>query len=210
MIKIVKTYSAIDLLDKILEFAEKTPNPHEWNFEALTSNPPRYIRLQQIDSLIKALFGNEKKQNLTETLQLTMQSILSGDIIKARSLKDYETTIRFIWEYVENYSGSTIKEGNVNLDELVFVFRDLLEFKKLLRKMMTFDSNWIEASTIPLRFSNYLTKSISENQAGKYDDLDKILGLFIDPEGLSFTEEELIAHYHYPTENLIDVDIDFM
>ena len=76
--------------------------------------------------------------------------------------------------------------------------------------MMTFHTTWIEAGTIPLRFSIYLTKSISENLAGKYDDLDKILGLLIDPNGLSFTEEELIADFNYPKEDLLDVDIDFM
>jgi hypothetical protein len=205
-----KTYSAIDLLDKILEFTSLTPDPNQWNFEDLESNPPRHIRLKQIDSLIRALFGNDKKHNLPETLQLLIPSILSGDIIKTRSLKDYETVIRFIWEYVENYYGSAHKNKNVRLDELVFVFGDLLEFKRLLRKMMTFHSNWIEASTIPLRFSIYLTKSISENLAGKYDDLDKILGLLIDPNGLSFTEEELIADFNYPKEDLLDVDIDFM
>ena len=205
-----KTYSAIDLLDKILEFTSLTPDPNQWNFEDLESNPPRHIRLQQIDSLIKALFGNDKKHNLPETLQLTIQSILSGDIIKTRTIKDYETAIRFILEYVENAKGTVNEKRETNLSELVFVFRDLLEYKRLLRKMMTYHSNWIEASTIPLRFSIYLTKSISENLAGKYDDLDKILGLFIDPQGLSFKEEELITRYYYPTENLLDVDIDFM
>jgi len=37
-----------------------------------------------------------------------------------------------------------------------------------------------------------------------------LLAEFIDPEKQSFTEEELIGQVHYPTEDLLDLDLDWI
>lgn len=54
MVMLTKTYSAIDLLDKVLEFIEMTPNSNEWNLQSLKSNLPRQIRFRQIEALLNA------------------------------------------------------------------------------------------------------------------------------------------------------------
>jgi hypothetical protein len=60
-----KTYKGIDLLEKILEFKEMTPNENDWNYKSLDYNEPRLIRLQQIHALLKA-FGLMDTQKTIE------------------------------------------------------------------------------------------------------------------------------------------------
>ncbi|MGZ3834290.1 MAG: hypothetical protein ACXVB0_12255, partial [Mucilaginibacter sp.] len=82
--------------------------------------------------------------------------------------------------------------------------------KRQIRNLLTFNSGWLEASSTTSLFSIFLTNSISNNLIGKYDELDKALELFINPKSLIFTEEELIAKFNFPTEDLSSIDADFM
>ncbi|MEO6850293.1 MAG: hypothetical protein ABI203_06510, partial [Mucilaginibacter sp.] len=66
------------------------------------------------------------------------------------------------------------------------------------------------ANTITSLFSIQLTNSISNNLIGRYNELDTVIGLFIDPKSLTFTEEELITRFSFPTENLNAIDADFI
>ena len=101
---------AIDLLNKVLEFIEMTPNSKEWVLTALLKNPPRYIRLQQIESLTKAFLSNDKKQGLSgksnihfdNECKLSVQSFLCGDFIKKWVIKDYKCMIQLIEQRLLN------------------------------------------------------------------------------------------------------------
>jgi len=48
------TYTAVDLLDKVIDFTNRSPDSAEWSFEIQQDNPPRLVRLQQIQALMEA------------------------------------------------------------------------------------------------------------------------------------------------------------
>ena len=45
-------YTAHDLLYKVIDFTNMTPDSNEWSFEKQKENPPRFVRLKQIQALI--------------------------------------------------------------------------------------------------------------------------------------------------------------
>jgi len=199
-------FTAIDLLEKVLEFTSMSPNPNSWNFDSLKSNPPRLIRFQQIDSLMKAFFPYEN--NHWGISKVSLESFLEGDFILERDLSDYEETIQYIKDYIREETHDAIETSRIDLDELEFIYSRLLSFKKQLRKIINFNSDVVEASSISARFSYILTSSVSKSIAEKPTKLDKTIELLINPKGLTFSADELISKYHYPTEDLIDIDID--
>jgi hypothetical protein len=213
-----KTYKGVDLLDKIFEFIAMTPNATELKSNALKANPPRYIRLRQIESLVRAFFGRQEEVNLVGKIKnlfvdeelITIKDILSGDFIKKREISDYTELVDFINGFVKEKEGASDEEGEIRLRMLVMPYQQLVEYKKQLIRLLDFNSGWLEASSVTSRFSIYLTNSVSNNLAGKFSDLDTALELFINPKGLMFTEDELKKNYGFPVENLSDIDIDFM
>ena len=48
------TYTALDLLNKVIDFTNRSPYSEEWSFEKQKENPPRFVRLQQIQALMEA------------------------------------------------------------------------------------------------------------------------------------------------------------
>lgn len=198
-------FTSTDLLDKVLEFTSMSPDSSSWNLVALKSNPPRLIRFLQIDSLLKAFFhtGNNPSR-------ISLESFLEGDFILDRDLSDYEETIQFIKDFMKEETHDTSETSRIDLDELEFIYSRLLSFKKQLRKVINFNSDVVEASSISARFSYLLTSSVSKSIAENPTKLDEFLEILINPKGLTFSVEELISNYHYPTEDLIDIDIDYM
>lgn len=213
-----KLYKGIDLLDKIFEFIAMIPNSNEWNLNALKSNPPRHIRLQQIESLIIAFFEQEQNTNLldkakalfTAKKDLTIQNILAGDFIKERTTSDYNELITLIKNVVSEKEGTIVEEREVHIIKLLMPYQQLIKYKRQLIELLSFNSGWLESSSVTSRFSIYMTNSISSNLVDKFSDLDKVLELFINPKQLVFSEDELIMKYKFPKENLSDVDMDFM
>jgi hypothetical protein len=209
-----KTYKGIDLLEKILEFVEMTPNPNDWNLAKLSSNPPRKIRFRQIESLITAFFRSDENQNIFYKIlssfdnkkNTNIQSILSGEFIKLKTIDNYKTTIEFIKNQINNLN----TEKEITVEELVFIYSRLTEYKKKLRALVTFNSNWLMVGSIPASFTIHITDSISNNLTNKYKDLDKALELIINPNELIFTKEQLIRRFNYPIDNLVDVDYEYM
>lgn len=218
MARNTNTYSGINLLDKILEFTEMTPNSAEWNLKSLKANPPRQIRLRQIESLLTAFCAMSTNENLLskaksvffDNHKITIPSFLRGDFIKIRSIDEYWEITQFIKDFVKTRVGDADRKREIRIEELVFTFPILIDFKKQIRRMLTFNSGWSEASSDISLFSIYLTNSIAENLTGKYNELDWVIERFINPKGLIFTEEEMIDKYNFPKEDLNEVDMDFM
>jgi len=213
-----KTYKGLDLLDKIFEFTAMTPEVNQWNVSSLEGNPPRQIRLKQINSLMKVFLGQKSHKNLFEktkalisgaTNTTTVQSVLSGDFIKNRQIEDYAELVSLMTQIVTERQGGISKDQCMHVMKLIMPYQNLVRYKRKLVELLTFNSGWLEASSITSWFSIYLTDSVTSNLQGKYTVLDWALELFINPQGLVFTEEELITKFNFPTENLRDIDMDY-
>jgi len=209
------SYKAIDLLEKVLEFTEMTPDSTKWDLGNLKTNPPRYIRLQQINSLLGAFLKNREQTSLLTRIKSLyssnskheIQAFLDGDFIKKNTIEEYDGAIHFMNAFL-NHSIAT-EEDKIHVEHLSFIYTRLVKYKGLLRQLKTFNSQWLAAGTLVARFQINLTDSITKNVTDKEQDLDEILELIINPTGLSFTITELVDVYHYPTENLDEVDIEF-
>jgi hypothetical protein len=212
----MKEYKGIDLLDKILEFVEMTPDPKLWTLNALLGNEPRLVRLKQINSLISAFFQVNTTTNFLEKAKKifsgekneTIHTILSGDFLKEQNIGDFSELIEFMKTKVKSEEEFEREERELHIRHLIMPFKQLITYKKELGRLLMFNSGWLEAGLITARFSIYLTNSISSNLKGKYSDLDKALELFINPKKLSFAEDELIAKFNFPTDNLEEIDKD--
>jgi hypothetical protein len=211
--KTSKIYNGLDLLDKILEFVAMTPNESEWNYKSLSSNQPRQIRLKQINSLLKA-FSLTSDKNIFERstnyfnpdLRAEIKSILNGDFIKNKNVEDFSELISFAKEFLEENHNSF--ERPIKLHELNFIYPKMIDFKIKLREIIGFNSGWLEASSTFSIFHILLTNSISSNLNNKFNDLDRVLEMFINPARLTFSENELIEKFGFPTEDLHQIDID--
>lgn len=204
--------TAVDLVDKVLEFKTLTPHSENWNLPNLKLNPPRLIRLRQIASLFNAFFEKEPFLELIDrdNYESIIESFLEGKFIVHRDLEDYEEAKRFILGIVEVNKEYLLENTIFKMNDLETIFPLLIDYKQKLRAVFTHNDGWIVAAGISSNFSFVLTNSITKNLVGKYDDLDKAFELIINPKGLRITEEELKANYNYPSEDLDTVDRDFI
>lgn len=217
--KQAKTYKGIDLLEKIFEFTAMTPDQSQWNLAALKDNPPRQIRFRQIQSLTQAFSGQTTKERFLDkakaffsssTATISIQSILNGDFIKTKTPGDYTELIDFISKLAKEKEADTDDTTEpMHVAKLIMAYRQLIKYKRLLIELLTFNSGWLESSSHISRFSIYLIDEISSNLDDKYSKLDKALELFINPEGMTFSETELIEHYNYPKDDLSEIDMNY-
>jgi len=213
-----KTYKGIDLLNKIFEFTEMTPDSGKWNLKAVRDNPPRYIRLQQIESLLRAFFEKKEPTGFLEktktffkgSFKATIDTILSGEFIKERTTEDYAELITFMKNTIEEKEGTKDATIDIDVTKLVMPFKQLVKYKRQAKNLLTFNAGWLEAGSFTSRFSIYLTNSVSSTLADKFGNLDKTLELFINPQHLSFTEDELKARFGFPLNKPSDIDMDYI
>eukprot|EP01034_Spumella_vulgaris_P009437 gene9437-11980_t len=92
---------------------------------------------------------------------------------------------------------------------LAFIYPKLIAYKKLLYQIRSFNSGWLEASSIVAHFSIRVTQDITAHLHDTDHSLNHALELFINPQELTFTRDELAARYGYPTDNLDEIDIDY-
>jgi hypothetical protein len=211
-----KLYTAVDLIEKIIEFTKMTPNPKLWKEGLLHDSPPRYVRIRQINALIHAIFTKRSNNFLGKAKSLlmlnqtpTIKSLLSGNFITKRNIREYEDVIAIIKTTVREKEGQLGETGEITHKHLIHSYQRLLKYKNQLIDLFQFNDGIPTSSPIGLRYTAYLTDEVSNALYGNYYRLDEALRMFIDPYSLSFTEEELQVDYNYPTEDLQEVDKNF-
>ena len=122
----IKTYKGIDLLDKIFEFCEMTPDTKLWTINALQGDQPRQIRLKQINALINAFFPENTATNLIErTKKLfsdskndTIHTILSGDYLNKQNINDFSELVDLIKSTVRTKENFESEEREIHIGHL--------------------------------------------------------------------------------------------
>jgi hypothetical protein len=205
-------YTAIDLLEKAIVFENLTPNPALWKEGLLKENPPRLVRLQQINALASAIFSGQPRNFLNKAKSLflpvrppSVRKLLSGAFLKDRDIDSYEEVIVLIKELVKEKEGE-LGEIGIKHANLLDVYQRLLTYKKQLVLLQHFNTYETLKNAVGWRFSVYLTDSVSASIKENSGPLDRVLGLLLDPYSASFTAEELQLTYKYPTEDIREVD----
>lgn len=200
-----KMYNAIDLLDKVIDFKELTPDSDNWTLDEIKSNPPRLIRLKQIQSLAQAFLKNSKGECIVpDDPGSVVSSILKGDFIKRRRISSYCKAVAFIKQYLGE---DDLRE--IYLDELAYIYPLWTNYKLQINSLLSFNSRFMVCGLTSIKFTYWVTDSISSNLLEKCTDLNKALELILNPKGLTFTENVLIKKYNYPVDDLKEIDLDF-
>lgn len=203
-----KNYTAIDLLEKVFEFVAMTPDENDWDIKKLTSNRPRQVRLQQIESLLIAfkLLEQEAKGMFYNkpSVGKAIRSLMYGDFIE--DFKDDQITT--IDAYVNQHIDDSFFDRNLSSSELRFIYQYLISYRKQVNILQRFNSGWMEAGGKIAFYAIGLTNDVTKNLEGKTETLDALIALIINPNKYTFTEQELIEKYTYPAVDLLDIDLD--
>jgi len=209
--------TAIDLIEKILEFKAMTPNQDEWVEHMLINNKPRLVRLQQLKSLLFA-FGiiqldSQKKNSFVNSIskpnyqiqdltKVGILSVLNGDFIKKRELSSYEKPISYIEQ-------NSFKKEPVDIYQLESFYYFLMQYRINIYSVFKWKSNVLEAS-VGFHAVNILTKEINNKISENIKVVDNFLIQIISHQEKEFSEQELIDNYNFPKDDLLEIDIENM
>lgn len=199
----------IDLLEKVFEFIAMTPDEKDWDVKKLKSNRSRQARLQQIEALLIA-FGlheaNESKGMFCSkpSVGKAINSLLYGEFIEDFK-QDQITTID---AYVSQHLEDSFYDRKLSSGELRFIYQYLIRYRKQVNKLQRFNSGWLEAGGKIANYAIGLTSEVTNNLNGKTEALDALISFIINPNQVSFTQQELIERFHYPDVDLLDIDLE--
>ena len=199
-------FTALVLLNAVADFKIMTPESDEWSFEKQKDNPPRLVRLQMIDSLYKAFMP---KRSITDDISKNLYIFDHGSFIFDRKIEEYTGLISLIENTILQSKFGAHKKGRIDLDALQTNFVDLMHFKQHITSLVNYNRGLMEIS-YPYYFTYLVTNSISDSVLKYQAEIDNYLALFIDPEKKSFTKEELIKSFNFPTADLDEIDFDWM
>lgn len=198
-------YTARELLHLILEFHRMAPERTEWSLEAQRDNPPRLVRLKQIEALLVA-FGCGGTD--LPDVGARIDAFLAGRFVLLRRLEDYA---RVLVE-IERTTARRVRRAPdcpFQLDDLLAHFVYLLRLRLKLEAVAKHNEGVLEVGYTrwyPVLVAEAVAKQLAEPIA----ELDRVLALFIDPAGRSFAEADLVARFGFPTENLTDIDFEWL
>lgn len=198
------TYTTTDFLNKIYDFFSLVNhNQEEWSFKALQDNPPRFVRLKQIVSLYNAFIGNNDNLNETEILiALTTGSFLSNE-----NVEDYYSLIATMEQYIIRLVPAESKHKEWGTFALESNFERLIKYRLSAGKLLTFNDGYLQVSYHNL-FSKTTIDETNNQIKNSLSHIDDILVKFIGYK--TFALEILIDNYNFPTDNLDEIDEDFI
>jgi hypothetical protein len=199
----VTQITALTILDKALEFESMTPEKSEWTLEKLKDNPPRLIRLQQLNVLLR-LFLPESFNEYE--IVSGLDSLLQGQFILLREFSKYDSLFETMDSIITSSKHYPNKPNEWTLDELRHNYTDIIKFKKAINKVLNHNSGIMEIS-YPYLYSVTLIDQLLKKLDTK--NIDEFLSLVIDPLGRTFDKAKLIQEYNYPTEDIYDIDLDW-
>ena len=200
------TYTALDLLKKVIDLTNMTSDSTEWSFEKQQDNPPRLLRLQQIQSLMKAFVpGLAPVKDIGQSIE----DFYSGDFITHQPMEKYASLVEEIEKTIVGSKFSKARKKEVSAIHLQSNYRDLMDYYLKLNALLNHNKKYLEIS-YPYLFPYIVTDGISTSISSNALIISTLLASFIDPQEQSFTEDELISQFNYPTEDLLDLDLDWM
>lgn len=197
-------FTAYDFLIKFYEFKGMVPNSYDWYERTLNNNPPRYYRLLELQSLMKAF-------NIGDDL---IRDFDNQGFLERRNDSDFEP----IYKDIEVYAmGNEFEKERFEMEKermrkigIKMIYQHFMNFSETIRNTLNFNSGWVETGMINSRYiihkTSQLLKTIDVN---KLKEVEELIALVIDPKKQSFTKGELIRKYNYPDVDLQKIDFDY-
>jgi len=203
------SYMAKDFIDIYLEFVNLVPNLSEWNEEAISFNPPRLYRFQQLKSLMKAF-------EIGEDL---LKDFKRGKFLRNRNMFEYKLIDNDVEKYIDSTESQRRKERQKQqLEEdkikagisLLFTFTKFLEVIERADQLLKINSGVMEAGTLMGGYTvNKVWDLAHSIDKEKLDEVKELLCSMIDSEQKSFSRKILIEKYNFPDVDLEDIDMEW-
>ena len=192
--------SAKTLLDLIVEFVEMTPELDDWGFEQQKENPPRLIRLQQIDVLSKLLIPEFPDEY---TIKKKILSIYQGEFIKCRAKERYQIVFDEMDEILGLRKIKKHEDFEWNIFYLKHNYCEAFEFKKHIRQIKKYNKDILEIG-YAYAPANLLIESIASTI--NTEPADIFIISIIDPLKQTFLKTDLVKNHGYPDADITDID----
>ncbi len=195
--------TGLTLIEKALEFESMETDKAQWTFDKQKDNPPRFVRLQQLNVLLQVFTPEIYNPN---DIASGIDDLISGEFIFCRK-KKYSQLFKEMDNVINIATENRSKKHREwGLYELQFNYKHILKFKRRINEVLTFNCGRIETS-YHTSYSEIMTRKVLDTLDTK--EIDDFLSLVIDPAGKRFHRDELIKTYNYPTEDIFDVDLDW-
>ncbi|HET6558256.1 MAG TPA: hypothetical protein VFG54_13135 [Prolixibacteraceae bacterium] len=199
-------YTALHLLEKVIEFTHMTSDPVEWSYEEQKGNPPRFIRLKQIHSLIDAFIP---ELMASKDIRQSIENFFVGNFLITRPVMEYFDLTGKIDKAIENSRFSGVHKKKLDVFDLRSNYCNLMDYYLKMKSLINHNNGMMEIS-YPYMFSYIVTDSVSEALKSKGETISNLLVEFIDPKNQMYTEEELVSLYNYPVLDLLEMDQEWM
>ena len=196
--------TAINLIEKILEFVTMVPDKNDWCLDKLKDNPPRYIRLKQIDILMDVYIPMSL---FCCDLQSRIECIIRGQFL-------YDRTVD-VYSEVYNKMEDTIKDFNPKYQHintwlnraLQYNYEQIFRYLIELNKITNFNSGKLLVS-----HANYYSYLLIQqvNDSINTEKLISFLGTCVDPEDFTMPISDLMEIFDYPKEDLDKIDMEWL
>lgn len=192
------------LIEKILDFISLVPDHNDWKIEKLKNNPPRLIRFKQIEVLLQIFAPEIYNQN---DIKLSIESTINGQFLLHRPEHIYtelfdemETTIR---RYKPKLKKSEPWQNRLLQDNFDHLMRYMIELNRI--------SNY-NSGVLVLSYPHFYAYLLSEETSTNIDTqkITSFLGTAIDPQQRLFNSSTLIKDFNYPSEDLTEIDLEWM
>lgn len=202
----VPKLSALNLLERIIEYVHMTDDESEWTFEEQKGNPPKFVRLQQIQSLMQAFVP---ELMASESMRKSIGNFFAGSFIVLRAMDVYSNMVGLMNHTIEGSRFSDTKSNKLDVFDLQNNYCNLMDYYLKLMNLLNHNHNEMKGSD-PGMFSYIVTNAISESIRAEAGCVSHLLSEFIDPGNHAYTEDELVDQFHYPCMDLLDVDMHWM
>jgi len=168
-----KNYTAKDFLEIYLEFADLVPNQSKWNEEAISSNPPRLYRFQQLKSLMKAFeIGDDLLKDLKE-----------GGFLSRRENLDLSLLFEDMEKYVQSNTSNQEQEESLLIlkndakssIKIRFLFKHFFKIIEETNKFININSGIISSMPIGIYFTSKTNALINSIDKTKFEELKMIV-----------------------------------
>lgn len=196
--------TAIDVIERFLEFQLMVPDTALWKDSELRDNLPKLYRLNQLQSLFLAFDLGE------------INEFEGGGFVKKRPPEAYQPIwdkaqkdFQDLGEFTESHLLNLMKKKE-STRYMVSLFERLFLYRKKLSEVLAFNSGVLAASGLYYYafrktedFNNQIIKANLES-------IDNIIGLIISPDSQSFPRKQLIEEFGYPDVDLSEIDMEWI
>ncbi|MEO1416068.1 MAG: hypothetical protein AAFW00_12580 [Bacteroidota bacterium] len=195
-------FRAKDFLRKFQEFKRMVPDHENWKARKLIFNEPRYYRLKQLLSMMKAF-------DLGEDLY---EDIEQKRFLKRRRKEDFDGLLEDLEKYIETRDWEkkqyVMEKRRVHaMSRFPMIIGHFMRYSEQARTLLAFHQDWMEASSVEARYTIFKTADITASiDQSKLKELETIICKVLDPQERVFTKFELNQAYEYPDVDLQALD----